>query len=280
MINADLIGKLASVHTVDPGVIEKDYILSKALSSFAVVSASSPALIFKGGTALKKLYYPNWRYSEYLDFTSNIQLNQQEITMLFEQLANHVTEFYGVSMRVAEYSQYPKGNTDPLSAQLKLGFDGPLHKTSGMKNNIRVDIAFNEVVIGEPEYRQMFREYPDDSDTELVVYPLEEIVAEKLRSILQRGKSRDYYDVWLLLGSHKTDFSFDRTREILIAKCKHKEISKPVVTDFFEARRIDEAAQFWERGLAHQLPDLPEMSDVLEELRPTIGQLLQDPLMR
>ncbi len=41
--------------------------------------------------------------------------------------------------------------------------------------------------------------YPDIRRYRAVVYSLEEILAEKIRSILQRGKSRDYYDVWMLL---------------------------------------------------------------------------------
>jgi len=96
---------------------------------------------------------------------------------------------------------------------------------------------------------------------------LEEILSEKLRSILQRGKSRDYYDVWVLLKNYKNDFSNELLWEILKGKCEFKDIPIPKTEDFFNQERTDEAGRYWERGLAHQLNDVPDFKLVLEELK-------------
>ncbi|MFQ6092333.1 MAG: nucleotidyl transferase AbiEii/AbiGii toxin family protein [bacterium] len=46
-------------------MVEKDYVLGWLLFGFSDV----PALVFKGGTALSKIYFPRtWRLSEDLDF--------------------------------------------------------------------------------------------------------------------------------------------------------------------------------------------------------------------
>ena len=276
MIDATEIRTLAAQAKIDPGIIEKDYVLSKVLMALSHIDLFNQSLLFKGGTALKKFYYPEWRFSEDLDFTSRSKLKPKEVRSIFQEAVDKVGKLFGLSMRVMEYSQYPKSGDDLVSAQFKLGYDGPLRKSSGQKNNVRVDIAFDEVIVSEPITKKIIGGYADDIEAELPIYPLEEIVAEKLRSILQRGKSRDYYDVWILLKEYRKDFSNGRIWEILKEKCKFKDIPAPKTEDFFNKERIDEAARFWERGLAHQMLDVPAMSDVIEDLRPMIGQLLND----
>jgi uncharacterized protein len=46
------------------------------------------------------------------------------------------------------------------------------------------------------------------------IYLPNEILVEKLRNILQRGKARDYYDVWRLLK--EKDFDQGKIGELLI----------------------------------------------------------------
>ena len=50
-------------------VIERDYLLSWILAGISQVPALSDTLVFKGGTALRKCYFDDYRFSEDLDFT-------------------------------------------------------------------------------------------------------------------------------------------------------------------------------------------------------------------
>ena len=270
MIEADTIRAIAADKSIHPGIIEKDYVLSKVLMALSQIDLFNQSLLFKGGTALKKFYYPEWRFSEDLDFTSKEKLKPKEVKSVFQEAVDKVGTLFGLSMRVIEYSQYPKTGDDLVSAQFKLGYDGPLRKSSGQKNNVRVDVAFEEKLISEPVQKKILSGYADDIESELVVYSLEEILSEKLRSILQRGKSRDYYDVWILLKKYKNDFSNKKLWKILKEKCKFKDIPAPKTEDFFNKERTEEAGRYWERGLAHQLNDLPDFEKVLEELKDLI----------
>lgn len=139
MIDATEIRTLAAQAKIDPGMVEKDYGLSKVLMAFAQIDQFSQHLLFKGGTALKKFYYPEWRFSEDLDFTTTSKLKPKEVKSIFEETVNKVGTLFGLSMRIQEYSQYPRKGDDPVSTQFKLGYDGPLRKSSGQKNNVRVD---------------------------------------------------------------------------------------------------------------------------------------------
>ena len=280
MISAAIIRTLAAQARIDPGIAEKDYVLSKMLMALSQVDGFQDALVLKGGTALKKCYYPGWRFSEDLDFTARGTLKPGEIERMFGDAPEIAIRQSGLPLRVIEYSRYPKAGDKLTAAQLKLGYDGPLRKSSGQKNNIRVDIALDEKILSEPVTKRVHRQFPDDVEAEIPVYSLEEIVGEKMRSILERGKSRDYYDVWLLLASHQKDFSVAAAVKILARKCRHRGLARPALDDFFDPARTDEARRYWERGLANQVADLPEFDSVIRELRRLIGKAMSERRLR
>lgn len=274
MISADSIRTIAANKSIHPGVIEKDYVLSKTLMAFSGIKQFRELLVFKGGTALKKCYFSDWRYSEDLDFTARYKLLPSQLQTIFQSGVENVSSSFGLPLRISEFSQYPKNSEDLVSAQLKLTYDGPLHQSSGQKNNIRVDIAFFEEISLPSTDRKIIEEYSDDLSSSVPVYALEEIVAEKLRSILQRGKSRDYYDVWVLLKNKQNAFDKQMVRSLLATKCRDKEIPHPTQENFFGEEQLAETKRFWERGLAHQISDLPPFESVISELRDLILDLL------
>ena len=59
--------RLAGKHHISLGVLEKDYALTNLLSIIANFPKVDK-MVFKGGTALKKIYFENFRFSEDLDF--------------------------------------------------------------------------------------------------------------------------------------------------------------------------------------------------------------------
>ena len=60
---------MAARHRVRDTQIEKDYVLSWLLFSISKQPHLQKILVFKGGTALKKVWFENYRFSEDLDFT-------------------------------------------------------------------------------------------------------------------------------------------------------------------------------------------------------------------
>jgi len=55
--------------SLDPGIIEKDYVLGWLLAGIATQPLLAQSWVFKGGTCLRKCYYETYRFSEDLDFT-------------------------------------------------------------------------------------------------------------------------------------------------------------------------------------------------------------------
>ena len=81
-------------------VLERDY----CLSWFLVGLSRSPLkerLLFKGGTALKKCYFPDYRFSEDLDFTLGKQV---ELEIIQRELEVTFAEAHRLSGVVIQYA--------------------------------------------------------------------------------------------------------------------------------------------------------------------------------
>jgi len=161
-------------------------------------------------------------------------------------------------------------HSNPEYAQIKIQFLGPLNN----KNTIKLDLSFNEPIILTPKNKDIHSEYSDKEKRSLLVYPLEEILAEKIRSILQRAKTRDYYDVWKILKLHHDKINVDLLYEVLIKKCQAKKLDFNK-DNLFSSERIKPAQEYWEKSLAHQVNAVPDFQTVVNESKSLINKFLK-----
>jgi hypothetical protein len=67
-------------------VIEKDYAISYILAGVASQTMLNETLIFKGGTALKKFFFGDYRFSEDLDFSAkNFSLTSNQLETVLQK---------------------------------------------------------------------------------------------------------------------------------------------------------------------------------------------------
>jgi predicted nucleotidyltransferase component of viral defense system len=101
------IQKKARVVGVRDQQIEKDYILSWILQGVAKHSKLSKAIVFKGGTVLKKVYFEDYRFSEDLDFTLlDNNISNQQIFDYFNEVFEYVKEEANLKQRSTGYNTY------------------------------------------------------------------------------------------------------------------------------------------------------------------------------
>jgi predicted nucleotidyltransferase component of viral defense system len=132
-----------------------------------------------------------------------------------------------------------------------------------------VDFTADELVVAGPVHRSLNRMYSDEPypPCQVSSYSLEEILAEKMRTILQRTEPRDMYDVWRLLGEHGHELNLDRTKTILDAKCQFKGITFSGLNDFLSKAKVEKYQAAWERRLGEQVKALPPVKTVVRETR-------------
>jgi len=91
MIRFGAIEELSAEFGVSAETIEKDYCINWLLIAMAL-SKNNPGLVFYGGTALKMVYFPGYRFSEDIDFISRRALKTGEIQNFMEGLYGIVKE--------------------------------------------------------------------------------------------------------------------------------------------------------------------------------------------
>ncbi len=269
-------------------VIEKDYGLSHVLAAIFRNEGLASSLVFKGGTALRKAYFPGYRFSVDLDFTANGGPRGQDLEAAVAQVAGETEKtllergpFRVVSSRRAEREAHPAAQ-EAFQVQIKY----PWHARPMC--NLKVEITTDEPVLLPPSHRLLLNAYAEQLDAGLVCYSLEEIVAEKLRTPLQavkraregrwlRNCARDYYDLWWLTSMNAAGVDSVNSAvvgSILRQKCSVRDVSFEGSEDFFPSIVVAEAARQWDSSLADLVRLLPEFKIVIRDLQDWIPSVL------
>lgn len=98
-----MIRTVARQKHVQQYIIEKDYALSYLLAAIAQTEGMGENLALKGGTALKKLYFADYRFSEDLDYSTRVLGPIAHIDQLMELVVHSMNEMlYSLTEITAE----------------------------------------------------------------------------------------------------------------------------------------------------------------------------------
>lgn len=265
--------------------LERDYLLSWILAGISNIEALRQSLVFKGGTALKKCYFGDYRFSEDLDFstighTPAGKAMEQAIIDSCKTAAKMLDEYAPVEIeceRYAEKTPHP-GGQEAFTVRARF----PWHRKPQAR--IMIEITQDEKVLKSPVFRNILHDYEEPLHADVKVYPLEEILAEKLRAILQhaekmadrgwsRSRARDYYDIWRILGKYESEMDLSGFTQFLHEKCAMRKVDFNSSDDFFSEQMISYVENTWEQWLGPLVPDLPDFHIVMAELRPEIDRI-------
>ncbi|TVP54032.1 MAG: nucleotidyl transferase AbiEii/AbiGii toxin family protein [Mongoliibacter sp.] len=238
--------------------IEKDYILSWVLQGIAQHEELSKAIVFKGGTVLKKVYFEDYRFSEDLDFTLlDDSLTNDQIFEWFEEVFEYIKEEANIPLEIIDNNEHEDGGIN-----FYISYTGPLGGL-GANKKVKVDISRSENLVFEPVTNDVFIRYSDQEEHQLLCYSLEEVLVEKLRSVMQRMQARDFYDIWYLLEEHGMDVDFFINE--FKTKCENKDVNPADFHNKLE-QRLPQYKGRWQKSMADQIHDLPDFDTVLREV--------------
>ena len=225
MIAQREVQRLAFERQVPEQMIELDYVLTWLLGALAAPD-QSPPLIAKGGTVVKKVYFADWRYSEDLDFTCEQSVEPGALEALLRGACAQVASATGLEAELA--SLEPRYDGASLrTATAYLSYIGPLRRTRRPRQ-VKVDVTFDEFLATPLTTRPLIRSFSDEPEPPASVraYSLDEICAEKMRTLLQRTEPRDLYDVWRLLTEHRHELDMEQLPTVFSAKCAHRAVAR------------------------------------------------------
>ena len=255
-------------------IVEKDYALGYLLAGMAQVPALADTLILKGGTALRKFYFPDYRFSEDLDFTALQHPGDMDAAMQSAVAATQTLLLeqgpFEVGVERLQLRDPHPGGQDAFTVRVRF----PTHREALCR--LKVEITYDEELLAPPATRALLHLYPPPLHVHWRCYALVEVVAEKLRALLQSrarlhmrgwGASRvcrDYYDLWYLLRHNCLEL--DALPDLLARKCALRQVTFSGLDDFLASDLQAVAQAEWERQLLPFAPDAPSATQVLTDL--------------
>ncbi|NJL31985.1 MAG: nucleotidyl transferase AbiEii/AbiGii toxin family protein [Phycisphaerales bacterium] len=267
-------------------IIERDYLLSWILAGIGQTASLRDTLVFKGGTALKKCWFGDYRFSEDLDFSGTKEVPsgtamEDAIRQACQEAVGLLDEYAPVQIlcqRYTEKNPHP-GGQEAFTIRAKFPWQRDPH------TRVMVEVSMDEEVLKPARKRTIIHGYDEQLDAQILVYTLEEIVAEKLRAILQhaekleergwsRSRARDYYDLWRVLGAYQEQLDLRDFASFVRQKCAVRNVSFDSSADFFQERMLAYVQKTWDQWLGPLVPELPPYTTVMGQLRPQIDTLL------
>ena len=243
---------------IPESVLERDY----CLAWFLVGLSRSPLraqLAFKGGTALKRCYFGDYRFSEDLDFTLTEEVSIQDMLAALEDVYAEVQRASGVVFRFSREDRKKHQN----SHTFYLAYEGPLPGAS--TKEVKVDITIRERIVCPLQERLVVRgyeEYEDlPEDRSIRAYALDEIAVEKIVALTDRARNeaRDLYDIWYLTSEGHVDL------DMLVLEIDSKLEFRGRTRDGFSEELLRKEKRYkklWTARLGAQMADLPRFDQV------------------
>lgn len=252
MISEAEVRRIAAATKVDPMVIDLDYSLGWFLLGMRKTSASLRGLIFKGGTCLRKCYFPDYRFSEDLDFTATKHLSPTDIEDWITKSVDWISDHDGPDFRVQPiHFEVVDDEYGSESYQARIYYRGPL-RWGGSPRTVKLDVTRAEKILLPVNEKQIIHPYSDQgsfNDIVLPCYCLEEVIAEKIRAVGGQRRfavSRDLYDIYNLVSF---GININEVKQILPEKFEIRGLSLEGIDIKNIEQRRSEFERDWERRL-------------------------------
>lgn len=255
---------------IPENILERDYCIAWFLVGLSR-STLRNKLAFKGGTALRRCHFSEYRFSEDLDFTLLQSLSFEELKQELEPIYEEVKRSSNITFQFSR----PDAITHQNSYTFYFIYEGPLSVTSTPKE-IKVDITIKEKVFYAPEELAVIKSCDEFTDLpegeKILVYSLCEIATEKTIALLDRARTepRDLYDLWYLT-EQSNSVELGDCLEAINAKLAHRGKKLDEVREEFYKKEA-RLKKSWETRLSAQMASLSEFDNVYRSVKRAFRQ--------
>ena len=185
--------------------VEQDLVLSRALINLYSDAHIKDALVFRGGTALNKLFIkPPSRYSEDIDF---VQKNAAPIGQTIDTIREVLKPWLGD----------PKWKITQRSAKLIFKYEAINKLPAKLKVEINTTEHFQVLPLRSEQFNIDSEWFAGSAN--IATYEIDELMATKLRALYQRRKGRDLFDLWYVVTNKLVNI--EKVFEIFSKYCDH-----------------------------------------------------------
>jgi predicted nucleotidyltransferase component of viral defense system len=206
------------------GMVEQDLVISRALVDLFNTDIVKNNLVFRGVTALNKLYLkPPARYSEDIDF---VQTRAESIGPTIDAIRIALGPWLGEPRR------------KQTERSVKLVYRYPSIDNTPAKLKIEINTTEHFSVLDLQHIDHTVESEWFSGKGAIVTYHLEELMATKSRALYQRRKGRDLFDLWLMC--ERELINVDQVITLLHNYCAHDGllISKNTFLDNMQLKSV------------------------------------------
>jgi predicted nucleotidyltransferase component of viral defense system len=251
-------------------VIERDYVLAWLLTQIPHHPLLSEVLAFKGGTALRRMHFGEYRFSEDLDFTLTREVALEDLFKAFKEVFAILATASGIRVVLDEKDVTRHVRNDTFY----FDYQGPLPAP----RRVKVDVTRGETIVFPLERKRVLKTYPEYTDLpeegpQMLVYAIHEIVVEKTLAVTDgaRREPRDLYDLWFILQERHVEHP-----EEIVDGLSRKLASREGRADDVLAPRLEKVEtvlrKTWASRLGAQIEMLPGFDDCFRDVK----QLMND----
>lgn len=198
MINKSEIEAKAQEFAIHTSNVQRDYVFGWVLSGIYAADSLRDLFILKGGNCLRKAYFEHSRFSRDLDLSTTTPLAADFIGSGLNHICDLVQSKTGVFFEKEKTRVEKKKGVDPDKSiyEARLYFKDFYGNAEHITISIRLDITQFDKIFLSIQKRNLIHPYSDIEDCCVPIrcIKLEEILACKLKCLLQRRHSADLYD--------------------------------------------------------------------------------------
>ena len=256
MIIKDEIEQKAKKFQIHEANVQRDYVFGWFLFGVFTISGLKDIIFLKGGNALRKGYFENTRFSPDLDFGIPDDIDQDILLKEINKICDFIHQQTGVDFVKENNSVEEKftANTSPLpdlrAYEAHIYFKDFYGNADHIKIKISMDITRFDKVILPLQSVNLIHPYPDFKDVacEIRCMKLEEIIATKLKCILQRQHVPDLFDfarsIKLLGGTlDKAEVVRALVQKTIFGRNPH------VLKEILYKTPLDHFKEYWEKTI-------------------------------
>jgi predicted nucleotidyltransferase component of viral defense system len=199
VITRNEIDAMAENLGVNPSDVQRDYIHGWILSLLYSGSSLLDRLVLKGGNSLRKGYFENSRYSRDIDFTTSVGISDYELGRELNAIASVLESKAGVVFDTSKtiVGDKKRADSEKKISEAKLYFKDFYGNESQIVLGVKLDITQFDRIYLPVQERALIHPYSDTEACKSIIkcVKLEEILATKMRCLLQRKHIADLFDL-------------------------------------------------------------------------------------
>jgi predicted nucleotidyltransferase component of viral defense system len=217
MIERSEIEAKATEFAIHTSNVQRDYVFGWVLFGIYCGSPLADKLVLKGGNCFRKAYFSNTRFSRDLDFATETAVDESFLREEFNRVCNFAQTHSGIVFDLERNKVELQHEIDSRRSiyEVKLYFKDFYGNPDKFTISVTLDVTEFDRIYLPTQTRLLIHPYSDAEScrVELRCLKLEEMLAAKLKCLLQRREVSDLYDLAYSIFLNR-DLAVDRSEVV------------------------------------------------------------------